>query len=94
MIPNELRPLFWDIKLDDFVPTSYPAYTIARILEYGNDHAVAWMREIFSEQNVRDVIHDERRLTRRSAHFWALIYQIPEEEVAALKPGASLAHPG
>ena len=94
MIPNELKPLFWDIRRDDFVPTSYPAYTIARVLEYGNDHAVVWMRETFSEKNVIDVIHDERRLTRRSAHFWALVYRIPEEEVAALKPETNFAHPG
>jgi hypothetical protein len=72
----------------------YPDYTIARILEYGDDCAVAWMRETFSEKDVRDVIHNERRLTRRSAHFWALIYLIPEEEVAALKPGICHPHSG
>lgn len=89
MIPEDLRPLFWDINLDNFIPTSYPSYTIARILEYGDDHAVAWMRQVFSEQDIQDVIRSERRLSRRSAHFWALVYRIPGEEVAALKQSAS-----
>jgi hypothetical protein len=34
------------------------------------------------------VIRAERRLTRRSANFWALVYRIPPEEVAALKQSA------
>ena len=88
MIPNNLRPLFWDIKLDGFIPTSNPDYTIARILEYGDEHAVAWMRKTFSEKKIVEVIHNERRLSRRSARFWALIYRIPDEAVAALDPDA------
>jgi len=36
MIPRHLHPLFWDVKLEDFNPATYPDYTIARILELGD----------------------------------------------------------
>ena len=85
MIPQELRALFWDLNLDDFNPDSYPAYTIARVLEFGDDKAVAWLRSTFSETQIVEVLRTERRLSRRSANFWALIYHIPSEEIAALK---------
>jgi len=85
MIPQRLRPFFWDADLDRFDPISHPAYTIARILEYGDERAVAWLKEMFSEDEIKQVIRRERRLSRRSANFWALVYRIPSDEVAALK---------
>jgi hypothetical protein len=77
--------LFWDTNLESFNPVSYPACTIARVLEFGDDKAVAWLRDTFSETQIVEVLRTERRLTRKSANFWALIYHIPSEEVAALR---------
>lgn len=85
MIPQHLRALFWDTNLDSFNPTTFPQYTIARVLEYGDDKAVAWLKETFSEARISEVVRTERRLSRRSANFWALVYRIPSDQVAALK---------
>jgi hypothetical protein len=85
MIPQDLRPLFWDTNPEKFDPVSYPAYTIARVLEFGDDKAIRWLRGTFSETQIIEVLRTERRLTRKSANFWALVYHIPAEEIAALK---------
>jgi len=85
MIPLHLRPLFWDIQTKEFDPVAFPQYTIGRVLEFGDQDAVAWLRETFSEGEIREVIRKERRLTRRSATFWALVYEIPQEHVASLR---------
>jgi hypothetical protein len=77
--------LFWDTNLDNFNPASYPAYTIARVLEYGDEKAIAWLRSTFTEAQIVETLRAERRLTRKSANFWALIYRIPSEEIAALR---------
>ena len=84
MVPKELATLFWDTAGGAFNPGEYPDYTILRILELGDDAAVAWMRETFAEDEIRRVVRTERRLSPKSATFWALIYGIPEEQVAAL----------
>jgi hypothetical protein len=86
MVPNTLRPLFWDINLRTFEPAAFPDYTIFRVLEYGDDEAIAWLRETFSASEIGRIIRTERRLTPKSATFWALVYRIPEEEIAALVP--------
>jgi hypothetical protein len=77
--------LFWDVKLDNFNSAAYPDYAIARVLELGDESAVKWMKATFSEADVRRVIATERRLSRKSANFWALVYGISPNDVAALR---------
>ena len=84
MIPNQLHTLFWDIDVASFDPSAYPDYTIFRVLELGDDAAVAWLREAFSEEEIRRVLRTERRFSPKSANFWAVVYQIPAAQVAAL----------
>jgi hypothetical protein len=84
MIPSNLWTLFWDTNLDTFTPEAYPDYTIFRVLELGDEAAVAWLRRTFSEADIRRVLSTERRLSAKSANFWALVYGLPSREVAAL----------
>lgn len=84
MIPQNLRSLFWDTNLDTFDPTAFPDYTIFRVLELGDEVAVHWLRNSFAESEIRRVLRSEHRLTPKSANFWALVYGIPSQEVAAL----------
>jgi hypothetical protein len=84
MIPSNLQTLFWDTNLDTFMPEAYPDYTIFRVLEFGDQAAVEWLRMTFSEAEILRVLSTERRLSEKSANFWALIYKVPSREVAAL----------
>lgn len=84
MVPAQVRALFWDTDLSIFNPTSFPDYAIFRVLEFGDDNAVEWMRETFSTDEIRRVLSTEHRLSPKSANFWALIYGIPTHQVAAL----------
>lgn len=88
MIPQHLQSLFWDVNIKDFNPSSHPEYTIARILEYGDEKAIAWLTDTFLENDIKKVVCAERRLSRRSANFWALVYRIPPGQVAALHSDA------
>lgn len=85
MIPEHLLAFFWDVNVETFQPEAYPDYTIARVLELGNVDAVAWMKAHFDEEAIKQVIRRDRRLTPRSANYWALVYQIPAHDVAALR---------
>lgn len=84
MVPNHLRSLFWDIDLETFLPEKYPDYTISRVLELGDEAAVQWLRQNFPDSDIRHVLKTERRLTPKSANFWALVYDIPAGQIAAL----------
>ena len=84
MVPQNVRLLFWDIDLDGFDPCAYPVYTIERVLEYGDEEAVAWMRRTFSGDQILDVLRTDRHLTPLTANFWALLFGVPAREVVSL----------
>jgi hypothetical protein len=76
--------LFWDVDARSFDPRKHADYTIARVLEYGDRAEVVWLKETFSEDEIRRVLCTESRLSPKSATFWALVYGIPYDQVAAL----------
>ena len=84
-IPKQLHTLFWDIDVNTIDPIIYPEYVISRILELGNEEAVAWMKETFAEEQIKSVIGSERRLSPRSTNFWAIVYHIPLNDVVTLR---------
>jgi hypothetical protein len=84
-IPQQLHHLFWDIDPASFDPGEFPQYTIKRILESGDEQEASWMKETFSDEQIKEVIRSERSLTPKSAQFWATLYHLPVREVAALK---------
>jgi len=85
MIPAFLRPYFWDIDTNAFDPRAHAEYTIERILELGDSKAAAWLREQFAAEEIMEVIRTTRRLTPRSATFWASVYEIPAHDVTVLR---------
>ncbi len=84
MVSSHLHTLFWDVDVSAFDPSKFPDYTILRVLELGDQDAVRWLRTTFAEQEILRVLRTERRLSRKSANFWALVYGIPADAVAAL----------
>jgi len=84
-IPKYLQHLFWDIDTDSFDPVEYPQYTIVRVLEFGNERSIEWLRKTFEEAQIKSVIKMGRQLTSKSANFWALIFGISRDEILSLK---------
>ncbi len=82
-VPESLRLLFWDLDTQHFDPLVYPQYTIERVLEFGDREAVAWMKRLFTDPQVVQVLRSSRRLSRRSANYWSLVYAIPRPDIRA-----------
>ena len=69
MIPERFRALFWDVNIETFDPHQYPEYTIFRILEFGDRPEIAWLRENFSEEQIKNVIRRNGGLPRGRRTF-------------------------
>lgn len=82
-LPEFLTPLFWDVDPGSLLP-GHESFVIERILNYGDIPAIRWMWQQFPDDAVISVIRNSRRLTRKAARFWALVYNIPTDEVRSL----------
>jgi hypothetical protein len=83
-LPAGLRSLFWDVNITTFDPTAHPTFAVERVLERGDQAAARWLRDTFPEEIITEVLRGSHRLSARSATFWALVFNVPRDEVKVL----------
>jgi len=85
VIPSYLHQYFWDIRVESFNKKGSPDFTIERILEYGDKRAVNWLTNNFDLKTIKEVVLKSRRLSPKSANYWALILGINKKKVKCLQ---------
>jgi hypothetical protein len=83
--PSVLKKYFWDINLSKLNPKVHFYFIIERILEYGNKGAVSWMKERYSQKQIKNVLFSSRNLSPKSANFWRIIFDLDKSEILCLK---------
>jgi len=88
-LPQFLNKYFWDVELEKIDLRKNKVYVLRRILEYGDERAVVWMWKNFKKSEIIDVLSKFRGCSPKSANFWALLLDVPREEVLCLKKPSS-----
>lgn len=88
-LPHYLKKYFWDTDFERLDLSRSKVYILKRILEYGDEEALAWMWKHFQEGEIRRVLVDCRGLSRKSASYWAHLLGVAREEVPCLKKHSS-----
>jgi hypothetical protein len=83
-LPDFLQPYFWEVDFTRLCLPQREVYVVERILEYGEDQAIHWLKETFSTETLADVVRRSRRLSPNTANLWALVLDIPREQVRCL----------
>lgn len=81
-LPSFLRPFFWDIEFDQLRLPGRESYVIERLLEFGDDQAVRWLRATFPDELIGHVVRTSRRISPNTANLWSLVFDIPREAIA------------
>jgi len=80
-IPEFLEPYFWEIDFTSLRLPERQTYVIERVLEYGDDQAVRWLKATFAPEAIAEVVRRSRRISKNTANLWALVLNIPKEHV-------------
>lgn len=88
-LPESLKKYFWDVEFEKIVLEKRRVYVLRRILEYGDEEAVSWMWKNFKKSEIKNVLSNYRGYSQKSANFWALLLNVPSEEVLCLKKHSS-----
>jgi len=83
-LPAFLKPYFWEVDFARLQLPEHEVYVIERLLEYGDDQAIRWLRRTFAPESIARVVRRSRRLSRNTANLWGLLLGIPREEITCL----------
>jgi len=82
--PPSIARFFCEICWEDRIADEYPFYTVERLIENGNLEAVRWLRDRYGDNFVRKVVCRSKNISRRTARYWQVVLDIPEEEIQCL----------
>ena len=68
------QSLFWDVDPKKIDPKRHARYIIERIMDFGNDDEVRWMRRTYSPQILKSTLHKSRVIHAKSKALWQLLY--------------------
>ena len=67
------QSLFWDTDPDKIDMEKNAEYIIERILDFGNDQEVSWLRKFYDPNLIRKVVENPRRSNPRTKNLWTLL---------------------
>lgn len=70
------QSLFWDTDSAKLDSKKNAKYIIERIMDFGNDQEVHWMREHYSKSFIAEVCNNSKVLHPSSKTLWTLLTQI------------------
>lgn len=84
-LPVFLKKYFWEVEFNKINFQKSKIYILRRILEYGDEKAVNWMRKNFKLSEIKNTLINFRGYSLKSANFWSIMLNIPRKEVLCLK---------
>lgn len=84
-MPLFLKKYFWDVDFSKLDYEKRPDYVAARILEYGDARAIKWLFAVSRKAKIENVVKKSRQLSRKSANFWSLFFNLNRNQVECLK---------
>lgn len=87
---NDFRPLFWDVDINMVDWQKNKKQIIRRILNLGNEKAYRWMFKVYSPEDIKEAVRNDKNLNPRAGVMIANYYGIKKEEVACLNNASTL----
>lgn len=79
MLPAELKKYFWDCSFEELTIEKYPKFIIERILNYGKESEIKWLRKNVDGDYFKNIALTSRRLDRKTANYWKKYFRINEK---------------
>lgn len=91
-LPDFLKPYFWETDLARIGARRYESYIIERVIEYGDDRAIRWLRQNYTPTQIARVVRTSRVISPNTANLWALTLEIPRGKIKCFSRPSLLPH--
>ena len=69
-IPQKLKTLFWEYDFKILNPDRHRRFIIERILEKGSLSSIRWLFDVYSRNEIENVIMTSNNLSKKTVDFW------------------------
>ncbi|HBB65290.1 MAG TPA: hypothetical protein DCZ84_01465 [Candidatus Vogelbacteria bacterium] len=69
------QSLFWDANPEKLDPERNAQYIIERILDFGRDDEVRWLKQQYDSARIKKAVEKSRSLRPDTKKLWTLILQ-------------------
>ncbi len=80
-VDDSLKPFFWDVNIESLDKEKHKQYIISRMFNFGDDEAIEWVKEEYTDEEIENVARNSRNFTKKSAEFLKNIYNLEEEDM-------------
>ena len=82
-LPQFLRPLLWDYRIEDLRWPTHRDLLIGRVLQSGGTEAIAWLRGVVPDVDLASWIGSRsgHGLDARQLRFWQVVLKLPDADV-------------
>ena len=78
---DQFSSCFWDIDLSKIDLDKHYFFVIARVLEHGIFKQILLLRELYTDDQIIEVVMNSNSLSPRIAHYWALYFNLPQDKI-------------
>lgn len=82
---SAFKKLFWDVDFSKIDHVKNKRFVIERVLEYGDLSHFKKLKEIYSLDDIKEVLKSSKTISFKTANFYALILKVPRKEVLCLR---------
>lgn len=82
-IPGYVSKIMWENG--GIVSDGGEKMVVERVLELGDDRQVEWVLGNFRVEEIGDILKKSKKISGKSANYWAKYLKIPAKQVECLK---------
>jgi len=84
-LPGFLKQYFWDVDFEGLNFEKSKTFILKRVLDRGDTKAVHWLRENFTNSEIKNLLLFTRDISQKTANFWADYLRLDRKKVPCLQ---------
>lgn len=84
-LPEFLKPYFWDVNFRSLDAEKDRTFILKRVIDRGNTQALRWTLDRYSVESIKEIVFKSRDISRKTANFWAKIFNLDPKAVTCLR---------
>lgn len=84
-LPIFLKEYFWDVDFNALDFKKSKVFILKRVIDRGDTKALNWIRQNYTNQEIKRLLLSTRDISPKTANFWADYLKIDHKKVLCLQ---------